>query len=374
MLTCALFKIKAVMKTGFRILLALLIISTASCSTLSNRSDKPQNAKNIIFLIGDGMGLNQMYAAMTVNGGSLALEGITHVGLQKTTSTNDYITDSGAGGTAMACGEKTYNGTIGMNADYEELESVLKVAEKHGLATGLVATSRITHATPAAFIANDSSRNNYEAIAEDFLLTDIDVFIGGGLDHFTEREDGRDLTRELEAKGYQVTRSMDELSLVSSGKLAGFTSVEANPKYLNGRGDMLPLATKKALDILSQDEDGFFVMIEGSQIDWACHDNDQENAVAETLDFDRAIDVALAFAKENGETLVVITGDHETGGMSILSGNPQDSIVEVKFTTGDHTGVPIPVYAFGPHAEYFTGIYENTTFKEKFLNAWGLTE
>lgn len=353
--------------------ITLIILISASCASGGGDSTPP-HAKNVIFLIGDGMGLNHMYAAMTANGGSLALEGITHVGLQKTYSANKYITDSGASGTAMACGKKTYNGAIGVDVDSIELESVLKVAEREGLATGLVATSTITHATPASFIANDTSRDNYEAIAADFLLTDIEVFIGGGLDHFTKREDGRDLTKELEANGYTVSRSMEELEAVTSGKVAALTANGDNPSVLDGRGDMLPEATQKALDILSQDEDGFFVMIEGSQIDWKSHDNDQEGTVAEALDFDRAIKVALDFAKENGETLVVITGDHETGGVSLLKGNFADSTLVLKYTTGGHTGVPIPVYAFGPGAEFFTGIYENTDFKEKFIKAWGLTE
>ncbi len=352
---------------------ALMLLSF-SCSTGTGDTITEPHAKNVIFLIGDGMGLNQVYAAMTVNGGTLALEGITHVGLQKSYSANSYITDSGASGTAMACGKKTYNGAIGVDAEKNEIESVLKVAERHGMATGLVATSTITHATPAAFIANDTSRNNYEAIAADFLLTDIDVFIGGGLDHFTKRADGKDLTKEFEANGYTVTRNMEELAVVTSGKVAAFTAAGAAPGAKDGRGDILPVATQKALDILSQDEDGFFVMIEGSQIDWACHGGDQEGALAETLDFDKAIKAALDFAKLDGETLVVITGDHETGGVSILNGNFDEGTVEMKFTTGGHTGVLIPVYAYGPGADKFTGIYENTAFKEKFIQAWGLAE
>ena len=232
----------------------------------------------------------------------------------------------------------------------------------------------IKEKTPASFIANENSRKNEEAIAEDFLLTDIDVFIGGGLDKFTKREDGRDLTLELEENGYTVTRSLEEMSTVTSGKLAAFTAEGSNPMVSKGRGDMLAQATKKALDILSQDKDGFFIMIEGSQIDWASHANDQENTIAETLDFDRAIKVALDFAKEDGETLVVITADHETGGMIILSGNMEEGTVKTKFTTGGHTGVPVPVYSFGPGEELFSGIFENTGFKERFIEACGLTE
>lgn len=325
-------------------------------------------------MIGDGMGLNHMYAAMTANGGTLALEEITHVGLQKNFSASGYITDSGASGTAMACGEKTNNGKIGVDPENNELESILKFAERNGLATGLVATSAITHATPASFIANESSRKNYEAIAEDFLKTDIDIFIGGGLNHFSKRKDGRDLTIDLEDKGYTVTRSIEEMASVTSGKLAAFTADVHNPKVLEGRGDMLSLATKKALEILSQDKDGFFMMIEGSQIDWASHANDQDGIISEILDFDKAIKIALDFAREDGETLVVITADHETGGMVILGGNIEEGTVKTKFTTGGHTGVPIPVYSYGPGEELFSGIFDNTGFKERFIEAYGLSD
>ena len=354
---------------AFSILFSASILFLASCNTNDPADDTPV-AKNIIFLIGDGMGLSHLQAAWTVNGGTLAVEQATHVGLQKTQSANRYITDSAASGTAMACGTKTKNGVIGMDSAMNEVESILKLAEQNNKATGLISTSSITHATPASFIANDSSRSNYEAIAADFLDTDIDLFIGGGLDHFTKRADGRDLTEELKANGYTLAASMQEVVDHTSGKLAALTAPVHNPNMLNGREDMLPLATKKALDLLRQDEDGFFLMIEASQIDWGAHQNNQEYVVSETRDFDRTIKLVLDFAKEDGETLVVITADHETGGMIVLNGNIQEKRVETAFTTGGHTGIMIPVFAYGPRAELFTGIYENTAFKEKFITAY----
>jgi alkaline phosphatase len=363
--------IKLVRKTALSFLLVSSLIILNSCS--SSEQEMPV-AKNIIFLIGDGMGLHQMYAAHTVNGGKLAIERVTHVGLQKSHSADKYITDSAASGTALACGKKTNNGAIGVDTEKNEIESILKFAERHDMATGLVSTSAITHATPAAFIANEESRNSYEAIAADFLKTDIDVFIGGGLNHFSKREDGRDLTKELEANGYAIATDMGGVESHSTGKLAAFTAPEHNPSVINGRGDMLPKATKKALELLSEDEDGFFIMIEGSQIDWGGHANDQEYVITETLDFDETIKIALDFAKEDGETLVVITADHETGGMMILNGDPKNGTVETIFNTGGHTGIIIPVYAYGPGAELFTGIYDNTDFKSKFIDAMGISE
>ncbi|MEX2371299.1 MAG: alkaline phosphatase [Bacteroidales bacterium] len=356
--------------TGSLFIAGYLVIFGA-CASQS--SDQPV-AKNIIFLIGDGMGLPQMYAARTVNGGPLALEEVTHVGLHTTHSANRYITDSGAAGTALACGAKTNNGAIGVDTSLNDLVSILKYAEAQGMATGLVSSSAITHATPAAFIANEASRNDYEAIAADFLKTDIDLFIGGGLNHFTKREDGMDLTKDLMANGYTIATSVEEFLAHTSGKLAALTAPEHNPRMLDGRGDMLPAATKKAIELLSQQENGFFVMIEGSMIDWGGHANDQEYVLTETIDFNETIKVALDFAKKDGETLVVITGDHETGGMVVIKGDPVNKTVETAFTTGGHTGTLIPVYSYGPGAELFTGIFDNTDFKQKFIDALGVGE
>lgn len=364
------------MKNSLRIFaLVLVFAGSASFHTacVSQEKDNP-TAKNIILLIGDGMGLQQMHAAYVLNGGSLAIERTSHVGLQKTHSANKYITDSAASGTAMACGKKTKNGMLGVDSTLNELESILKVAERNAMSTGLVSTSGITHATPASFIANQESRNSYEAIAADFLETDIDVFIGGGLDHFTQREDGRDLTNELVEKGYTVTTTLEEAMEHTSGKLAAFTAPGHNPNMLKGREEMLPRATDKALELLSQNEKGFFIMIESSQIDWGGHDNDQDYVTTETLDFDAAVKIALDFADENGETLVVVTADHETGGMVVLNGDYENRTVETEFTSGGHTGIMIPVYAYGPGAEMFTGIYDNTDFKSKFMSVLGMEE
>jgi alkaline phosphatase len=356
-----------------RLSIRFLALSTLSVLMACNSPvQEDPKAKNIIFLIGDGMGLHQVFAAYTVNHGSLAIEGVSHVGLQKTQSANKYITDSAASGTAMACGQKTNNGVIGQDTSMNEVESIIKYLEMRDLSTGLVSTSAITHATPASFIANEDSRNSYEAIADDFLKTDIDLVIGGGLDHFSKREDGRDLTIELKENGYTIATNLEELDAHTSGKIYALTAPVHNPRVSDGRDDMLPIATRKALELLGQDEDGFFVMIEGSQIDWGGHANDQEYVVTETMDFDASIKIALDFAKENGETLVVVTGDHETGGMIILNGDLENGTLETVFTSSGHTGIFIPVYAYGPGAELFTGIYENTSFKEKFIQALGL--
>ena len=231
---------------------------------------KSKKPKNVILMIGDGMGTAQLFAGITANGGHLFLDNFKVAGFSRTQSADNYITDSAAGGTALSTGQKTYNGAIGVNANKEPIKTILEMAEEKGLSTGLVSTSAITHATPASFIAHQGSRSSYEDIAADFMKTDIEVFIGGGYKHFAERKDGRDLTKDLQAKGYQVLRNMDEIAKVKSGKLAGLVAPEHAGRVAE-RKDMLPVATQTATNILNTGKKGFFLMVEGSQIDMGGH-------------------------------------------------------------------------------------------------------
>jgi alkaline phosphatase len=325
---------------------------------------KSKKPKNVILMIGDGMGTAQIFAGVTANGGHLFLDNFKVAGFSRTQSADNYITDSAAGGTALSTGQKTYNGAIGVNSDKAPAKTILEMAEEKGMSTGLVSTSAITHATPASFIAHRGSRNSYEDIASDFMNTDIDVFIGGGYKHFAQRKDKRDLTKDLQAKGYQVLRNMDEIAKVKSGKLAGLTADEHNDQYPKRSMD-LPLSTETAINILSQNKKGFFMMVEGSEIDFGGHANNTIYIVNEMLDFDRTIGRALEFAASNGETLIVVTADHETGGMTLVGGNMKTGMVKGAYTTGDHTAVMVPVFAYGPGAELFGGIQENTDIAKK---------
>lgn len=322
---------------------------------------KAEKPKNIIFLIGDGMGVSQVFAGLVGNQGKLFIENCRHIGFSKTQSSDNFITDSAAGGTALSTGVRTYNGAIGVNPDTIPVKTILEEAEENGLATGLVSTSAITHATPASFIAHQKKRSMYEEIAADFLKTDIDVFIGGGLAHFIGRKDKRNLLNELKEKGYTVENDLAKIQKVKSGKLAGLTAQVHNGR-IEERGDMLPIATKTAINILDKNSngDGFFVMIEGSQIDWGGHANSSIYIVEDMLDFDRAIGEAIKFAAKDGETLVVVTADHETGGMAITGGGFDSGNVKAAYPTKSHTAVMVPIFSYGPGAEEFMGIMDNT--------------
>lgn len=358
------------MKKILFFLSAILFLTSCCNSQSSTETSKPSKPKNVIFLIGDGMGLNQLYAGMTANGGTLSIERCTHTGLAKTYSANSYITDSAAGGTALATGSKTNNGMIGMNADSVAVKSVLSAAEEAGMATGLVATVRITHATPASFYAHQISRNMYEEIAAEMLTSGVDFFVGGGRKNFEVRKDSLNYSDSLRNVDYNIVYSIDSVQapvLLPFGALCADSDMPQASK----RGDFLPRAVDLAIKSLDARADGFFLMVEGSQIDYQGHGNNTEGVVDEVLDFDRAIQVALDFAERDGETLVVITADHETGGMTILNGSYADSTVVAQFNTGGHTGTMVPIYSFGPCADQFTGIMENTDIPTRIKTALG---
>jgi len=319
--------------------------------------------KNVILLIGDGMSIPQIYAGMTANKGNLYLNCFKHVGFSRTYSANRYVTDSGAGGTAIATGHKTNNSAIGVDSAKNPVPSILEIAQANGLATGIVVTTSILDATPAAFVAHVPDRSMMADIAVDFAETGPDIFIGGGIEYFKNRKDGRNLLSELSAKGYQVCDTITELVKIRSGKLAGLLS----ENRVNKRGDQLPVTTGVALDILDDHKKGFFLMVEGSEIDGGGHNNDMAYTVEEMLDFDRAVGKALEFAAKNGKTLVVVTADHETGGLTLVNGDISSGKITGRFSTSGHTGLMVPVFAYGPGAEVFGGIDENTSFFNKFI-------
>jgi Alkaline phosphatase len=322
--------------------------------------------KNIIFMIGDGMSYPQIYATMLASNKSLVFSEFPYVGIVNTKSANKEITDSAAGGTALACGAKTKNGMIGMDVDSVALKSVLDIMSEKGKSTGFVVTSYVDHATPASFFGKNIYRSNYESIAEQLMNSDkINVAIGGGRKHFIHRKDGRDLLKEMEEKGWTVYDTLANID-ISKNKYAVIAS-EGHMPPMPQRGDFLPKGVEIALQTLSKGENGFFVMVEGSQIDMACHSNDSANMINEMLDFNDAVEVALHFAKQNPNTLLVVTADHETGGLTLIDRQGKYSDVSFDYSTGSHSCLPVPIFAYGPGAENFAGWMDNTDVMKKIL-------
>ena len=324
--------------------------------------------KNLVLLMGDGMGLSQITAASIASGGMLNLSRCRHIGLQKVYASDQLVPSSASTGTAMFCGVKTKYLHIGVDHQGNTVPNIAEILESEGFSTGLITTSFIADATPATFYAHNADRYAQEAMAAELPGSGIDVIIGGGRRHLNARTDSLNLLDSMSAYGYRVFDNLEAALQVTEGKIACFTNEYKPLKVSAGRGDMLSRSAGKAVNLLKNNDKGFLLLVEGAQIDWACHDHDAEYMLEEMLDFDRAVGKMLDFADADGNTLVVILGDHETGGYAVSGGNEQSGEVESQFTTTNHTAAMIPVFAYGPGADQFTGVYENTELFEKFLN------
>jgi alkaline phosphatase len=359
---------------------AILLIAVGgiflSYQLFSNSNTLPiKPAKNVILMVGDGMGVSQITAGLYSNNNYLALERCPVVGLMKTHSSNNKITDSAAGATAFASGIKTYNGAIGVDADRNVVPTILEMAETSGLKTGLISSSSLTHATPAAFYTHNHKRAyiNDSAIT-DFMTSGIEVFMGGGKHYFTTRDDSLDYWSLLPGMGYTVLDTILDSVPLKTEKLICLDAEKHMLSIENGRGAFLPLAAEKGLQVLDyKNEKGFFMMIEGAQIDWGGHENNSSYIISEMLDFDKTIANVLDFAAKDGNTLVIITADHETGGYAVGYDNDADT-VQGAFTSGYHTAAMVPVFAYGPGAEAFSGIIDNTDVFYKMMAALGLSK
>lgn len=318
-----------------------------------------KKARNVILMIGDGMSLMHVYSAWTANHGRLWLENAQVTGLSKTYCTDRLITDSGAGGTALATGHKTRYHAVGVDADGKPLTTLCDVAKSLGKDAGIAVTCRLWDATPADFCCHNSDRDNEQEITADYADCGIDYAFGGGAKYFTKRKDGRDIFEELRQNGYHISRSWEDLSAWKKGKVFA-VPYEVDTPLPDERGDLLARAALKGISLMNQNANGFFMMIEGSQLDDYGHFNQLDMLMKETLDFDRTVGEVMKWAAQDGETLVVVTADHETGGLTLIDGDKEKGKITCRFSTGSHSGVMVPVYAFGPGSENFTGIMENT--------------
>ena len=332
--------------------------------------DSPK-AVNVIYMIGDGMALPQVYGAMLASHEELTFSQFPYIGVVDTHSASNDITDSAAGGTALASDHKTKNGMVGMNPDTLAVKTVLEALAEQGKETGIVVTCYVTHATPATFYAKVPKRSKYEDIAVQMAENPyLNLIIGGGMKHFNQRKDSINLVERMEKElGWKVYDNIHDID-VTCKKYAVMADADHMP-HAADRGDFLPRAVETALQSLDDAENGFFLMVEGSQIDFACHAKDSTWMVDEMMDFNAAIQVALDYAKEKGNTLVVVTADHETGGLTMIDRQGKYTNVSFDYSTGSHTCLPVLVYAYGPGAEQFTGWMQNRDLKGKIMNACG---
>jgi len=319
--------------------------------------------KNVILFIGDGMGFEQVAAAgMYANGqaGTLIFEAFDHQGQVTTYAADAAITDSAASGTAMATGHKVNNGVVSMAipGDNRELETALEYLKKQGKSTGLVTTTHITHATPAVFAAHEPDRGNLAEIAQDFLTQSRpNVLFGGG---------GKGISKKATlAAGYIVIKDRKGLFEIDTENvtiISGQFGKGHMPYEVDGLGDLPHLSemTAVALKILDNDADGFFLMVEGGRIDHAGHDNDLLRNVTETIEFAKAVETAINWAGADANTLIIVTADHECGGLKVEKNNGAGKLPTVSWSTNDHTAAKVPVYARGVNAQMAREIKDDT--------------
>ena len=377
----------------FSVAMLALVLATSCCN-------EPK-VKNVIYLIGDGMGFGAVTSLLLSEDEVTGFEQAPVIGLSETCSANNYVTDSAAGGTALATGTRTNNGFVGADPDGNQLTSVLRKAQAMGKKTGIVVNTTLTEATPAAFYAGVTSRKMVFDIAKQFTESNVDVAIGGGLDHFIARPDSLDLTATLIEKGYDVFLNWETVLGTDSEKFVGILPLydlhrreenngtasaaegqevclaaqlaslneDVNTTHLSEPTVYLEKATVKALDILSRNnKDGFFLMIESAIIDGYGHNNDSDGMIVEMKEFNRTLQNMIDYVNNNPETLLVVTADHETGGTGVYYNghNPgNEGPVKLKFSTSGHTGTIVPIFAYGPGAENFAGLMKNTDVPKK---------
>ena len=378
----------------------LALLFATSCN--NNVAEKPQ-VKNVIYLIGDGMGFGAVSSLLLSEDSVTGFEQAPVIGLSETCSANNYVTDSPAGGTALACGIRTKNGYLGVDPEGKPLTSILRKAQAMGKRSGIVVNTVLTEATPAAFYAGVTSRSMSFDIAKQFTESGVDVAIGAGLEPFIKRPDSLDLTATLINKGYDVhldwktvlnTTSKKFVGILPMGdvhrrnesgnttagaadgaevclaaKLAASSEENGDTTRLSEPTVYLEKATVKALEVLSNDNrQGFFLMIESAIIDGYGHNNDSEGMIEEMKEFDNTLRQLVAYVNQHPETLLVVTADHETGGTGVSYKSYEvgsTTPVQLSFSTKGHTGTVVPVFAYGAGAEAFAGIMKNTDLPKK---------
>ncbi len=351
------------MKRFFLVFLTAMIPFTQGFS--ADKAPKNEKVKNVILIIGDGMGLAAAASWMIDNSyAPTAFDRAQFVGYSKTYSANSRVTDSAASGTAMACGIKTNNGMLGQLPDGTHVPSIAALANEKGLSTGIVVTSYVLDATPAAFFAHVPKRGMRKEIIDDYIGGfRPDILVGGGRKYFTSSDYvPENMIDKAVKEGFTYVSTPEEFYQTRTTPILGLFADESYPMAIERDTDFLKDAAMHAIDILDDNKKGFFAMIEGSHIDHAEHANNAEQLTFEMEEFDKLLNAVFDYADTHKGTLVVITADHETGGVTLLgAGKDSKSTtgIDVKFGTTGHSGIPVPVYSYGASAWKFGQVMEN---------------
>lgn len=322
---------------------------------------KDTPVENIILMIGDGNGLTQISATTLANKGELSLTQLKSIGFLKTQSQDDFTTDSAGAGTALATGEKAKNRAIGVDENGSILKNITEILSNKGFVSGVITTDEIIGATPAAFFAHQKDRSLSRGIKEDLLKSHLSVFVS--------KVDEEIISKKTWGN-FKILEALEEISKQKEPNIGCFFPIKSS---VNKSPDPLNKAVTQVLGFLEKKERPFFLMVEGAKIDSYGHANNIGGVINESIAFDQAISEALKYADTHKNTLVIITADHETGGLTIPQGNVQKSEIESDFTTDDHTGTMVPIFAYGPQSNEFQGVYENNEVFHKILKVLGIS-
>ncbi|MEN8227524.1 MAG: alkaline phosphatase [Bacteroidota bacterium] len=349
----------------------LLLISGIALAQDHSESNKADRPRNVILMIGDGMGLSQVSAPYYYMEEEPVFSQFKYIGLARTSAGSAPVTQSPAAATALSTGFKTYNMAVGVDMDTIPQKNIVEILSERGFMTGVIATSSITDATPAGFYAHQPDRYMQREIAQELVKSEIDFFAGGGIKYFLDTTG----VNPFEANGIEVNYArLKKIKKPKPGSRYGFLlGADRLATMLEGRKDFLEKASSIAVDFLSTGEHGYFLMIESSQIDWAGHGNDVDFMITEMNDFEQTVRSVLEYAEKDGETLVIVTADHETGGFTLGAAgengyNADYSIIQPTFATTNHSAALVPVFSYGPGAENFMGVYENTEIFHKLVS------
>lgn len=337
--------------------------------------------KNVILLISDGAGLSQLWAAALANRGQLNVLNMPYTGYLYTGSTDNYHTDSAAGGSALATGVKTKNRYIGVDTLGRPVTNIPDRLADINMVSGIVSNDRVTGATPSAFYTHVRERDMSDSIANDLLDSKLSLVVGGFHPAFAKADSS--LIRQLQQKGFGIHKGIATLEKNKGTRALVFAEDKVSrewDKLSEEQGKiqtdyrMIEDAFQPSIHFLEKraGKNGFFLMVEGAKIDGGGHGNSMPFTVSEYLSFDKLVGQALSYADQNGETLVIVTSDHETGGLVILDANTQNGHVLGNFATTDHTGIPVPLAAFGPGAEHFQGFVDNSEIAKKIYKLLGI--
>jgi alkaline phosphatase len=354
-----------------KMLILVLIFATAGWAG--------QSPKNVILLIGDGMGVGHVTLArlaVQAETKTLNIDSIRTAGLVKTHSANSVVTDSAGAGTALATGWKTNNGMISTLPDGTAVLSILEAAQGLQKSSGLVTTVTITDATPAVFAAHEAARADQDQIAGQLLAHRVNVLFGGGREYFipktqtgSKRKDESDLLAQAKQAGYAVMQTREELMAQAKGNMLGLFALDE--MTTEAPEPTLKELTDDAIRRLSGNKHGFFLMVEGGEIDHKAHSNDAPGVIKQVRDFDAAVGTALAYARTHKDTLIIVTADHETGGLAVMPpASADNSGWAVAWTTKGHSGNSVGLWAEGPGSSEFGGVMDNTDVPKRIAKLW----